>query len=222
MFVAWIKSVDIDNKNIEKRKKRLVLGCGALVYDLLRLIKQNPSFSEKVHLQCLPASWHNSPQLIAPGVEDYLSENAHLYEDIYIAYADCGTGGALDRVIEKFDAKRIEGAHCYEFFAGSDVFERLSEKELGTFYLTDYLVKNFHRIMIKGLGLDKHPELFDVYFEHYKKLVYLAQTDNEQWQKDAEQYAKDFDFEYEYRLVGTGSLDVVFEELDTLPLEVKD
>ena len=170
----------------------------------------------------MPASWHNSPQLIAPGVEEYLSENSHLYEDIYIAYADCGTGGALDRVLEKFDAKRIEGAHCYEFFAGKDVFEQLSEEELGTFYLTDYLVKNFNRIMIKGLGLDKHPELFEDYFKHYKKLVYLAQTENEQWQKDAQQYAKDFGFEYEYRLVGTGSLDVVFEEIAIQPLEKKD
>ena len=82
--MVWIKSVVIDKKNSDKAKKRLVLGCGALVYDLLRLIKQNPTLSEKVNLQCLPASWHNSPQLIAPGVEDYLSENAHLYEDIYI------------------------------------------------------------------------------------------------------------------------------------------
>ena len=169
MYLVCVKSVIIDKKNSDKTKKRLVLGCGALVYDLLRLIKQNPSLSDKVNLQCLPASWHNSPQLIAPGVEEYLSENSHLYEEIYIAYADCGTGGALDRVLEKFDAKRIEGAHCYEFFAGTDVFEKLSEEELGTFYLTDYLVKNFNRIMIKGLGLDKHPELFEVYFKHYKK-----------------------------------------------------
>jgi hypothetical protein len=206
------KEVASDNK------KRLVLGCGALVYDLLRLIKQNPLLSDKVNLQCLPAGWHNSPQLIAPGVEDYLSKNAHLYEEVYIAYADCGTGGALDRVITKYKAKRIDGAHCYEFFAGKDEFERLSEEEIGTFYLTDYLVKNFNRIMIKGLGLDKHPELFEVYFEHYKKLVYLAQTENEQWNKDAEKYAKDFGFSYEYRFVGTGSLDSVFEEIEIQPL----
>ena len=205
------KEVASDNK------KRLVLGCGALVYDLLRLIKQNPLLSDKVNLQCLPAGWHNSPQLIAPGVEDYLSKNAHLYEEVYIAYADCGTGGALDRVITKYKAKRIDGAHCYEFFAGKDEFERLSEEEIGTFYLTDYLVKNFNRIMIKGLGLDKHPELFEVYFEHYKKLVYLAQTENEQWNKDAEKYAKDFGFSYEYRFVGTGSLDSVFEEIEIQP-----
>jgi hypothetical protein len=209
------KEVASDNK------KRLVLGCGALVYDLLRLIKQNPSFSDKVNLQCLPAGWHNSPQLIAPGVEDYLSKNAHLYEEVYIAYADCGTGGALDRVISKYKAKRIDGAHCYEFFAGKDVFEKLAEEEIGTFYLTDYLVKNFKRIMIKGLGLDRHPELFEVYFEHYKKLVYLAQTENKQWNKDAEQYAKDFGFDYEYRLVGTGSLSSVFEEIDIQPLITK-
>jgi hypothetical protein len=147
-------------------------------------------------------------------VEKYLSENAHLYKEVYIAYADCGTGGALDKVLNKYKAKRIEGAHCYEFFAGTDAFEKLSEEEIGTFYLTDYLVKNFNRIMIKGLGLDKHPELFDAYFKHYKKLVYLAQTENDDWKKDAEKYAKDFGFDYEYRLVGTGSLDSVFEEID--------
>jgi len=143
-----------------------------------------------------------------------LSENAHLYKEVYIAYADCGTGGALDKVLNKYKAKRIEGAHCYEFFAGTDAFEKLSEEEIGTFYLTDYLVKNFNRIMIKGLGLDKYPELFDAYFKHYKKLVYLAQTENDDWKKDAEKYAKDFGFDYEYRLVGTGSLDSVFKEID--------
>ena len=214
MSAALVKTVLTDKAVVDENNKRLVLGCGALVYDLLRLLKQNPSFSDRVNIQCLPASWHNSPQLIAPGVEKYLSENAHLYKEVYIAYADCGTGGALDKVLNKYKAKRIEGAHCYEFFAGTDAFEKLSEEEIGTFYLTDYLVKNFNRIMIKGLGLDKHPELFDAFFKHYKKHVYLAQTDNDVWKKDAEKYAKDFGFDYEYRLVGTGSLDSVFEEID--------
>ena len=198
--------------------KRLVLGCGALVYDLLRLIEQNPGLSEKVKLQCLPASWHNEPQLIAPGVDDYLAKHGDFYKEIYVAYADCGTGGELDKVIEKYNAKRIGGAHCYEFFAGTEAFEEMAERELGTFYLTDYLVKNFQRIMIKGMGLDKYPELFDVYFANYKKLVYLAQTENEQWQKEAEQYAKDWGFEHEYKLVGTGYLDCVFDEIEIMPL----
>jgi len=204
--------------SVHTDKKRLVLGCGALVYDLLRLIEQNPGLSDKVKLQCLPASWHNKPQLIAPGVDDYLAEHGDLYEEIYIAYADCGTGGALDRVIEKYQAKRIGGAHCYEFFAGSEAFHEMAEQELGTFYLTDYLVKNFKRLMIKGMGLDRYPELFDVYFANYKKLVYLAQTENEQWQKEAAQYAKDWGFEYEYKLVGTGYLDCVFDEIEIMPL----
>ena len=214
MSAALVKTVLTDKAVVDENNKRLVLGCGALVYDLLRLLQQTPSFSDTVNIHCLPASWHNTPQLIAPGVEKYLSENAHLYKEVYIAYADCGTGGALDKVLNKYKAKRIEGAHCYEFFAGTDAFEKLSEEEIGTFYLTDYLVKNFNRIMIKGLGLDKHPELFDAYFKHYKKLVYLAQTENDDWKKDAEKYAKDFGFDYEYRLVGTGSLDSVFEEID--------
>lgn len=203
-----------DNKNNVDLKKRLVLGCGALVYDLVDLIKQNPGLSELVDLQCLPASWHNKPQLIAPGVDKYLSKNADNYSDVYIAYADCGTGGELDRVINKYNAKRIGGSHCYEFFAGTKLFNELSEQELGTFYLTDYLVKNFQKIIIQGLGLDKHPELFEVYFSNYKKLVYLAQTDNERWQKEASRYAQDFGFEYEYRLVGTGNLDTVFNGIE--------
>ena len=94
----------------------------------------------------------------------------------------------------------------------------MAEQELGTFYLTDYLVKNFKRLMIKGMGLDRYPELFSVYFANYKKLVYLAQTENEQWQKEAEQYAKDWDFEYEYKLVGTGCLDCVFDEIEIMPV----
>jgi hypothetical protein len=207
-----------EKTNVHTDKKRLVLGCGALVYDLLRLIEQNPGLSDKVKLQCLPASWHNNPQLIAPGVDDYLAKYGDLYEDIYIAYADCGTGGGLDRVIEKYNAKRIGGAHCYEFFAGSEAFHEMAEQELGTFYLTDYLVKNFKRLMIKGMGLDRYPELFDVYFANYKKLVYLAQTENEQWQKEAAQYAKDWGFEYEYKLVGTGYLDCVFDGIEIMPL----
>ena len=218
MCAAWGKSVVTDNKTSDKTKRRLVLGCGALVYDLLRLIEQNPGLSEQVKLQCLPASWHNSPQLIAPGVDEYLSLYGDMYEEIYIAYADCGTGGELDRVLEKYNAKRIDGAHCYEFFAGSETFNKMVEEELGTFYLTDYLVKNFQRIMITGLGLDRHPELFEVYFANYNKLVYLAQIENEQWNKEAEQYAKDFGFDYEYRLVGTGSLDCVFDEIEVTHL----
>ncbi len=92
MCAAWGKSVVTDSKTTDKTKRRLVLGCGALVYDLLRLIEQNPGLSEQVKLQCLPASWHNSPQLIAPGVDEYLSLYGDMYEEIYIAYADCGTG----------------------------------------------------------------------------------------------------------------------------------
>lgn len=199
-------------------KKRLVLGCGALVYDLVRIIEQNPDLSERVELQCLPANWHNKPQLIAPAVDKYLAENGSKYIDIFVAYADCGTGGSLDKVLEKYNARRIGGAHCYEFFAGSDVFYELHEKEIGTFYLTDYLVKNFQRLIIEGLGLDKYPDLFETYFSNYKKLVYLAQTENEQWQRDASKYAEDFGFEYEYRLVGIGSLDEVFKDIELTPL----
>jgi hypothetical protein len=211
--------VNIDSNSDVQIKERLVLGCGALVYDLVRIIDQNPELSEKVELQCLPAIWHNKPQLIAPAVDKYLHEHANSYKEVYIAYADCGTGGELDRVLTKYNAKRIGGSHCYEFFAGPEAFIELTNKELGTFYLTDYLVKNFQRLIIEGLGLDKHPELFDAYFSNYKRLVYLAQTENEQWKNDAAKYADDFGFEYEYCFVGTGGLGSVFEDIELVTLK---
>src|SRR3546814_10631124 len=98
------------------------------------------------------------------------------YERILVLYGDCGTGGLLDQVLAEEGVERIEGPHCYSFFAGSEVFDALAEAEVGTFYLTDYLVRHFDRLVIPGLGIDRHPELLPLYFGNYKKLVYLAQT----------------------------------------------
>lgn len=193
--------------------KRLVLGCGALVHDLVALIKQNPAVDEVIDLQCLPAKLHNTPQLIAGAVDKVLAERAHNYKDVYVAYADCGTGGALDRVLEKYNAQRIDGAHCYEFFAGTKAFNDIVEEELGCFFLTDYLVRNFERLVVKGLGLDRFPELFDVYFKHYKKMVYLAQTEKPELQKLAKQHSDAFGLEYEYRFVGIQGLSPVVESI---------
>ena len=189
--------------------KRLVLGCGALVHELVALCRQTPELKEAITLQCLPAKLHNTPQLIAGEVDKFLSKNAHKYDDIFVAYGDCGTAGELDKVLAKFNAQRIEGAHCYEFFAGSQAFDEIVEDQLGSFFLTDYLVKNFDRLVVEGLGLDRFPELFDEYFKHYTQMVYLAQTESDELQQLAKAHAKSFGMNYQYRYVGIGGLSPV-------------
>ncbi|MFT7525733.1 MAG: hypothetical protein ACI9LY_000873 [Arenicella sp.] len=186
--------------------KRLVLGCGALVHDMLALIKQNPVLEEAITLHCLPAKLHNTPQLIAPEVDRFLAKHAHKYDDIFVAYADCGTVGELDKVLEKYQAQRMPGAHCYEFFSGAETFQTMVDEEVGSFFLTDYLVKNFDRLVVKGLGLDRFPELFDEYFQHYKRMIYIAQTEDHKLQQLAAQHAESFGLEYVYRQVGIQGL----------------
>ncbi len=191
--------------------RRLVLGCGALVHEMVALLNQNPRVQDATKLHCLPAKLHNTPELIADRVDQYLAQHAHLYDEILVAYGDCGSAGALDTVLQKYAAQRLPGAHCYEFFIGTAEFQQLLDEELGTFFLTDYLVKNFTRLVVIGLGLDRYPELFDEYFKHYKKLVYLAQVDDPQLQAKARQYARDFGWEYEYRWVGVEGMRAVAE-----------
>jgi hypothetical protein len=128
------------------------------------------------------------------------------YASIFVAYGDCGTGGGLDRVLAEEGVERIPGAHCYEFYATAAVFERLAEAEIGSFYLTDFLLRHFERLVIRGLGLDRNPELFPVYFGNYRKLVYLAQTDQPSARERARELAERMGLAYEYRWTGLGTL----------------
>lgn len=201
--------------------KRLVLGCGALAHDMIALMEHNAALKDAIHIQCLPAKLHNTPQLIAGEVDKYLQQHAHKYHSIFVAYGDCGTAGELDKVLDRYQAERLAGAHCYEFFAGKDVYEQIIEEELGSFFLTDYLVRQFDRLVIKGLGLDRYPELFDDYFKHYNRLVYLAQTDNSELQAKAAQHARDFGLEYEYRMVGIAGLRPLTGATKSIPVEVQ-
>lgn len=198
--------------------KRLVLGCGALVYDLVALIKQDEALSQVIDLQCLPAKLHNTPQFIAGEVDKYLSKHAEKYSDIFVAYGDCGTAGELDKVLEKHSASRLEGAHCYEFFAGTTAYNAITDDQLGSFFVTDYLVRYFDRLVIEGLGLDRYPELFDVYFKHYTQLVYLAQTDNSDLQAQAQKHAESFGLSYQYRYVGIEGLTPLVDSMNEQPI----
>jgi len=125
-----------------------VIACGAIAHELVTVLKANQL--DNVDIQCLPAEWHNTPEKIAPAVEQKIEVAAQSHERVFVAYGDCGTGGKLDQVLAKHGAERLPGDHCYSFFAGNEVFDAMAEAELGTFYLTDYLVDNFDRLIMDG------------------------------------------------------------------------
>lgn len=182
----------------------LVIACGALAREIVALRTLNQW--EHMAVQCLPADLHNRPEKIAPAVREKIRANRHLFASIFVAYADCGTGGLLDAVLQEEGVERIPGAHCYEFYAGAPAFAALAEAELGTFYLTDFLLQHFDRLIMRGLGLDKHPQLLPIYFGHYKKLTYLAQLEDPERILAGRAAADRLGLAYEYRVTGYGEL----------------
>ncbi len=182
----------------------LLLACGALARELLAL--KSLGGWDHVSIQCLPAQLHNTPQKIPEAVRAKLEEFKDSYDKIFVAYADCGTSGRLDAVLDEYGIERIPGAHCYEFFAGAEHFAALHEEELGTFYLTDYMVRQFDAIVIRGLGLDRHPELRSAYFGNYRRVVYLAQTHSPQLVAKARKCAERLELDFETCFTGLDSL----------------
>lgn len=182
----------------------LVIACGALAREMLAVAEQQGLAN--LAITCLPAIWHNRPEKIPEGVRGKIREAKGKYDRIFVAYGDCGTGGELDRVLVEEGVERIEGPHCYQFFAGTDAFEAMMEAEPGSFFLTDYLARHFDRLMIEGLGLDKHPELRDDYFGNYRKLVYLAQTEDADLTRRAIAAAERIGLAFERRSTGYGEL----------------
>ena len=157
-------------------RRVLVIACGALARELVHVVHRGGM--AHVDISCLPASLHQRPEGIPAAVERRIAQARGRYERIFVAYADCGTGGRLDAMLESEGVERLPGAHCYEVFAGSAAFARLGDEEPGTFYLTDFLARHFERLVIAGLGLDRHPELLPLYFGNYRRLVYLSQADD--------------------------------------------
>ena len=187
-------------------RKCLILACGALAAEIVALRKQLGLSDGETELQCLPAEFHNTPSKIAPRVDEILTERRQEFDQVLVGYGECGTAGALDAVLAKHDAMRLPHAHCYEFYAGSAQFAAITDAEIGSFFLTDYLVRNFDRLVIGGLGLDRFPHLRDSYFSNYRDLVYLAQTDNLALQEQAQIAAGKIGLAYVYRRVGYGDL----------------
>lgn len=182
----------------------LVIGCGALARELLDVVAMNGL--PNLRVECLPAILHNRPEKIPGAVRSRL-ESAGDYDEVYVAYGDCGTGGMLDRVLEEFGVERLPGAHCYQFYAGMGAFEEMHEDEPATFYLTDYLTRHFYRLIWQGLGLDRHPDLLDDYFGNYERVIYLAQTDDPALTEEAQAAAERLGLRFERRLVGYGELE---------------
>lgn len=188
----------------------LVIACGALAREFVALRRQNQW--NHVDLECLPAELHNRPDRIAPAVRAIIVRTRERYRHVFVAYADCGTRGDLDALLIEFGIERLPGAHCYEFFSGSAVFRELSDAEPGTFYLTDFLTRNFDRLVRRGLGLDRHPELLPMYFGNYKRLVYLSQTDDAALDAQARTHAAFLGLAYERHHTGLAPIGHVVSE----------
>jgi Protein of unknown function (DUF1638) len=186
------------------RPGTLLIACGALGREIAALRRANGWTA--LDVRCLPAEWHNRPERIAPAVRAEIRANRDRYAKIFVVYGDCGTGGQLDAVLREEGVERLPGAHCYEFLATSRVFAQLAEAEPGTFYLTDFLLRHYERLVVRTLGLDRHPELAAEYFRNYRRLVYLAQTERPEAIERARQIADSLGFAFEYRYTGYGEL----------------
>jgi hypothetical protein len=187
------------------REKVHVIACGAIAREILAVSMQQGL--DHIDLNCLPAIWHAYPQKIVPGLERAGAEaRLNGFERIFFAYADCGTGGEIDRLCEREGIARIEGPHCYSFFSGNEAFKDKADDDLLSFFLTDFLARQFRAFVIEPLGLDRHPELKPMYFGNYRKLIYLSQEEDEDLQRKAREAADYLGLEYEYRFTGYGDL----------------
>ncbi|MEX0343682.1 MAG: DUF1638 domain-containing protein [Rhizobiaceae bacterium] len=192
------------NGEIRTQKVRII-ACGMIAREVLA-VKERHGL-ENLDLVCLPAQFHYYPDRIAPAMEEAIQQaKEEGVEHILAGYADCGTGGHLDLVCEKYGIDRIDGPHCFAFYQGMKSYEQVADEDMTAFYMTDFLCRQFDAFFMKPLGLDKHPELASDYFGHYEKLVYLAQTDDPSLDQVAEDAARMLGLRYERRYTGYGDL----------------
>jgi uncharacterized protein DUF1638 len=182
----------------------LVIACGALAREIAALRRANQWAA--LDVRCLPAELHNRPERIAPAVRAVLAETRGQYAQVFVAYGECGTRGALDKLLKDEGIERLPGAHCYEFFATPEVFAELAEAEPGTFYLTDFLLRHYEQLVVKSLGLDRYPQLAQEYFRNYRRLMYLAQAERPGALAQAERIARSLGLQFQHRFTGYGGL----------------
>jgi hypothetical protein len=188
----------------DPKRDVLVIACGALAREIRDIVEVNAL--HHIELTCLPAQWHNRPEKIAPEVRALIRENRGRYKRIAIAYAECGTQGELDKVCAEEGVERIAGPHCYSFYWGNEAFAARGEDDIDAFFLTDFLARQFEAFVVEPLGLDLHPELRDMYFGNYRRLVYLAQTEDPALDAKARSAAERLGLAYERRFTGIGDL----------------
>ncbi|MEP3785989.1 DUF1638 domain-containing protein [Ascidiaceihabitans sp.] len=189
---------------VTKAGRILLIACGALAREILDLKAVNGW--DHMDLTCLPAKYHLYPEKITEHVTKAVEKHRDTYAQIFVVYADCGTGGLLKSACDQLGVDMVAGPHCYSFFEGNDRFAQQSETEITTFYLTDFLVRQFDAFVIKPMGLDRHPELRDMYFGNYEKLVYQAQTDDAALTEKAKDAATQLGLTFERRFTGYGDL----------------
>jgi hypothetical protein len=199
----------------------LVIACGALAADL-RAVLTASGLTPRVEVVYLPAHLHNRPERLIPELAPRIADARRRQRPVFVAYADCGTGGRLDALLAEFPGvQRLPGAHCYDVFAGAGPMAALNQAEPGTFYLTDFLVKHFDALVWSGLGLDRHPELRDAYFGHYRRVVYLSQAADPRLIGLAERAASRLGLEFEHRPTARSGLgDPVVEFVSRVSREV--
>ena len=189
----------------------LLLACGALAREILALKALNNW--THMDLRCLPAKLHMNPEKITPAVVAAIEAERDNYEQIYVVYADCGTAGELAKRCAELAVDLVPGPHCYSFFDGNETFEARGDTEMRAFYLTDFLVRQFESFFWKPMGLDRHPELRDMLFGNYEKLIYLAQTRDKALEAKARECAERLALADEYRFTGYGDLAVEMARL---------
>ena len=184
----------------------LVIACGALGRELRAIRRANGW--DHLRIRCLDPALHLRPAEIAPRLRTELERARGQYERIFIGYADCGSYGGIDRVLADFPGvERLPGLHCYDVFAGAERIERWADDEPGTFYLTDFLVRSFDRLVLQALGLDRHPELLDAYFGNYRRLIYLSQNRDPELLAQAEAAARRLRLAFTHVHTGYGALE---------------
>ena len=201
-----------DGMDAAGKGRILLLACGALAHEIIALKQANGW--DHMDLACLPAILHNSPDQITPRVAEAVEKHRDAYEEIFVVYADCGTGGRLSALCKDLGVSMVEGPHCYSFFEGNLAFAERSEDEFTAFYLTDFLVRQFDAFVIRPLGLDRHPELRDMYFGNYEKLVYQAQIDDPDLTEKAKACADRLGLTFERRFTGYGDLEASLAALN--------
>lgn len=189
----------VDGENV------LVIACGMIAREILA-VRDKLGFHH-LELTCLPAEYHYYPDRIPPALDKAIAQAKEQgYRNIFVGYADCGTGGHIDRVCEQHGVERIAGPHCFAFYQGLDAFANVEEDDMLSFYMTDFLCRHFEAFFLKPLGLDRYPELIQDFFGNYEKLIYLAQTDDPELEKVAKDAARMLDLQYERRFTGYGDL----------------